>query len=204
MLIVGLTGSIGMGKSTVANCFRELGIAVSDADAVVHDLYAGAAAKKIEKAFPDVVIAGQVDRKKLSALLMAEPHRMKELEDIVHPMVRDRERQFLQSQAKFGAAITVLDVPLLFESNSQSYVDVTLVVTADPELQKARVLARPEMTEEKFEKLSRRQLPDHEKQKRADYVIDNNGTIEQTCEQVKKLTDELRIRRGRIYQRYWT
>lgn len=172
MLILGLTGSIGMGKSTTAKMFVEAGIPVNDADQVVHDLYKGEAVPLVEAAFPGTTQDGAVDRTLLSAILAANPARFKELESIVHPLVRQKEQEFLDRHRAAGAKLVVLDVPLLFEMGGEDKVDKIVVVTCDPEIQKARVLERPGMSEEKYRLILSRQLADGEKRKRADFVID--------------------------------
>lgn len=172
MIVLGLTGSIGTGKSTTAAMFRDAGIAVSDADAIVHDLYQTDAVQPISVKFPGAVSDGVVDRAALSRLLAAKPALFADLEAIVHPMVRERERRFVEGERTKGAALVVVDVPLLFEVGARDRVDRVLVVTCDPAIQHERVLARPGMTEEKFEMIRARQMPDAEKIRRADFVID--------------------------------
>src|SRR5690606_27303692 len=146
MIVIGLTGSIGMGKSTVAERFRQLGIPVCDADAIVHELYEGAAVAPIEAAFPGTTSGGKVDRVKLGRAVLGDPHGLKRLESIVHPMVQAAERDFLRKAAEQGAPMAVLEIPLLFETGGDARVDVTIVVSAPPEVQRERVLARPGMT----------------------------------------------------------
>jgi dephospho-CoA kinase len=204
MLIVGLTGSIGMGKSTVAARLRELDIPVIDADAEVHALYAGAAVGPIEAAFPGSTRAGVVDRALLAAALMAEPAGFSRLESIVHPLVRAAERAKLLIAARQGAAIAVLEVPLLFETGSDARVDVTVVVSAPADVQRERVLARPGTTVEKFEQILGRQLPDAEKRQRADYVIDTGRPLLTTLAQIDAVVITLRGRRGTAYATYWS
>lgn len=172
MILIGLTGSIGMGKSTTAAMFAELGIPVNDADRVVHELYSGDAVAPIAAVFPDVVIDGVVDRVALSSNLAKNPDTFRLLEAIVHPLVRQREREFIDAQRASGAPMVVLDIPLLFETGSQDRVDVIVVVSCDPALQRERVLRRPGMTVEKFEMILGRQVPDAEKRARADFVVD--------------------------------
>lgn len=192
MIIVGLTGSIGMGKSTTAALFAEQGIPVSDSDRVVHDLYRGEAVPLIAAAFPDVIDKGIVDRKKLSENLAKNPANFKILEAIVHPLVRSRERTFLDGARDSGADIAVLDIPLLFETGAQDRVDVVVVVSCDPQLQKERVLQRPGMTEEKFDLILARQVPDKEKRALADFVIDTGHGIESARSQVGEIISTLR------------
>ena len=204
MLIVGLTGSIGMGKSTVANRLRELGIPVCDADTIVHNLYKDEAVPAIKKAFPGVIENGQVDRSKLSAWLMEKPEDLQQLERIIHPMVRKQERAFLKAQTEINAPLAVLEIPLLFETGANKLVDVTVVVSTSPQIQEERVLTRPGMTREKFYKLRARQLSNEEKCNRADFVLDNNGTIEEMFAQVDAMIEKLREKKGQAYQRHWT
>ncbi|WP_416798593.1 dephospho-CoA kinase [Ciceribacter azotifigens] len=192
MITVGLTGSIGMGKSTTAALFAEQGIPVSDSDRVVHDLYRGEAVPLIAAAFPDVIQAGTIDRNKLSENLAKNPANFKILEGIVHPLVRSRERAFLDGARDSGADIAVLDIPLLFETGAQDRVDVVVVVSCDPQLQKERVLKRPGMTEEKFDLILSRQVPDKEKRARADFVIDTGHGIESARSQVGEIISILR------------
>jgi len=192
MIIVGLTGSIGMGKSTTAKMFRELGVPVNDADEVVHDLYRGEAVPRVEAAFPGVVKEGAIDRTELSRQLVAAPDRLGELEQIVHPLVRKREQEFLAKHRAAGAPFVLLDIPLLFETKAEARVDRVVVVTCDPEIQRERVLRRPGMTEEKFAMILARQVPDSEKRARADYLIDTSNSFDVTREQVRAVVDRLR------------
>ncbi|MGE0044366.1 MAG: dephospho-CoA kinase, partial [Hyphomonadaceae bacterium] len=170
MILLGLTGSIGMGKSATAQMFREAGVPVYDADAAVHALYAkgGAAVAPIAEAFPSAVKDGAVDRGALSGLVLNDPEAMRGLESIVHPLVRQAQMQFLDRHRKAGAAIVVLDIPLLFEGGGERFLDAVAVVSAPAAVQRARVLARPGMTPEKFEAILAKQMPDAEKRKRAD------------------------------------
>ena len=203
MLIVGLTGSIGMGKSTAAARFVHHGIAVFDADAAVHTLYEGPLAAAIEQAFPGVAVAGKVDRVKLSAALVAEPHKFKTLEAIVHPAVRASERDFVRGQAASGAKLCVLEIPLLFEAGGFEHVDAIVVVSASAAIQRARVLGRPGMAAEKLERLLLRQLSDQEKRRRADFVVDTGGTV-QACEtQIDAIIAVLNGRQGSAFERFW-
>lgn len=204
MLIVGLTGSIGMGKSTAGARFRERGYAVFDADAEVHALYAGPMAAEIDTAFPGTVVDGRVDRGKLSAALIAAPHRFKDLEHIVHPRVRAEQRRFLEREAARGARISVLEIPLLFESLTADLVDVTVVVSSSPAIQRARVMGRPGMTGEKLDELLRRQLPDAEKRRRADFVVDTNGSVDACNTQVDAIIEAIQQKPANAYGRFWT
>jgi dephospho-CoA kinase len=194
MIIVGLTGSIGMGKSTVASMFAEEGAPSFDSDAAVHALYApgGAAVAPVEAAFPGVTKDGAIDRVALSARVVGDTEAIKRLEDIVHPLVRQAQVAFLQHERDAGTAIIVLDIPLLFESGGAKLVDKTVVVSAPHDIQRARVLARPGMTEEKLDAILARQMPDAEKRARADFVIDTSGSFHDTRTQVRAVLDALR------------
>ncbi len=203
MLVVGLTGSIGMGKSTAAARFRDHGIEVFDADAEVHRLYAGPLAPDIERAFPGSLTDGKVDRAKLSARLVAEPHGFKRLESIVHPRIREGERGFLQAEYARGARMAVLEVPLLFEAGGYRTVDVRIVVSAPSDIQRQRVLQRPEMTAAKFETVVARQIPEPEKRARADFVVDTSGTVENCNSQIDTIITKLQAIRGDAYDRFW-
>lgn len=196
MIVLGLTGSIGMGKSTTAGLFAEQGIPVNDADRVVHDLYRGEAVAPIKALFPEAVQDGVVDRALLAQTLAKNPAKFRELEAIVHPLVRERERQFLEAQRAAGADLVVLDIPLLFETGGQDRVDRIVVVSCDADIQRRRVLERPGMTPEKFEMILSRQLPDAEKRARADYVIDTGHGIEAARDRVTDIIAELRAETG--------
>ena len=193
MIVIGLTGSIGMGKSTVAKMFAEEGAPSFDSDAAVHRLYApgGAALAPVEAAFPGIVSGGGVDRAALSARVVGDPEAMRRLEAIVHPLVRQEQAKFVAAQRERGADYVVLDIPLLLESGRAPDVDVVVVVSAPPKVQRARVLARLGMTEEKFERLLALQMPDAEKRARADFVIDTGADIEATRAQVRVVLDAL-------------
>ncbi|HCK85009.1 MAG TPA: dephospho-CoA kinase [Hyphomonadaceae bacterium] len=194
MIVIGLTGSIGMGKSTVAAMFAEEGAPVFDSDAAVHALYApgGAAIAPVEQAFPGVLKSGAIDRAALSARVVGNEAAMKALEAIVHPLVAAAQRDFLEAAREAGAECVVLDIPLLLESRKPHAVDKVVVVSAPADVQRARVLARPGMTVEKFEAILARQMPDAEKRARADFVIDTGGALEQTRAQVRSVLDALR------------
>lgn len=196
MLIIGLTGSIGMGKSTAAARFAANGIAVFDADAEVHRLYAGEAAPLIGKAFPGTVEDGVVDRSRLAASLAQRKGAISDLEAIVHPLVRASEYKFLLEQEQAGAAMAVLEIPLLFETGGDCLVDVTIVVSAPEAVQRERVLARPGMNEERLDHLLANQMPDAEKRKRADFVVDTSGPIEETGQELDRIIESLRGRKG--------
>ena len=205
MLVIGLTGSIGMGKSTAARRFAALGLAVCDADAEVHKLYhaGGAAVAPIEAAFPGTTGPGGVDRGKLGQALLADPAGFKRLEAIVHPLVHAAERSFLQCEAAKGAAMAVLEIPLLFEGGGDNRVDVTVVVSAPAGMQRQRVLARPGMTPEKLRQILSRQTPDAEKRARADFVVDTGGTIQETGTKIDKIVANLKGRHGTAYVSHW-
>ncbi|HVK79762.1 MAG TPA: dephospho-CoA kinase [Verrucomicrobiae bacterium] len=194
MIIVGLTGSIGMGKSTIAKMFAEEGAPGFDSDAAVHALYApgGAAVAPVEAAFPGVTKDGAIDREALSKRVVGNEAAIKELEAIVHPLVRAGQMQFLQDNREAGTEVVILDIPLLFEGNGAKFVNKTVVVSAPADIQRARVLARPGMSPEKFEAILARQMPDAEKRARADFVIDTGGDFETTRSQVKGVLDALR------------
>jgi dephospho-CoA kinase len=194
--LVGLTGSIGMGKSETAKLFRRLGIPVYDADAAVHALYekGGAAVEPIANAFPGVVKEGRIDRAALTARVQGDEAAFKQLEAIVHPLVREAERAFVMAAAERGEDLVVLDIPLLFETGGQSRVDAVVVVSAPPAVQRARVLARPGMTEEKLAAIEARQVPDVDKRAEADFVIETDKGLEHAFESVKRIVAQLRER----------
>ncbi len=184
MRIIGLTGSIGMGKSTTASMFRARGIAVHDADAAVHRLYAGPAVALVEALFPGVAAGGVIDRRRLAARLSDEPEGLAKLEAIVHPLVRESEAAFVDRGRIKGTRLVVLDVPLLFETGGSERADAVVVVSADPETQRSRVLARAGMTEAKFLTLLARQLPDREKRRRAHFLVDTGFGLPAAARQV--------------------
>jgi dephospho-CoA kinase len=184
MRVVGLTGSIGMGKSTTAGFFREAGIPVYDADAEVHRLYAGAAVPLIEQAFPGTTADGAVDRVKLGAAVLGNAAAMKRLEAIIHPLVGETQARFRRACRARGERLVVLDIPLLFETGGDARVDVVAVVSAGPETQRQRVLARPGMTAEKLDAILSRQMPDAEKRRRAHVVLDTSRDFDATRRQV--------------------
>lgn len=192
-LLIGLTGSIGMGKSETARMFGALGIPVYDADAAVHSLYApcGAAVEPISKAFPGAVKDGQVDRTALMAALQKDPNGFAKLEAIVHPLAAQKQRAFVAEAVASGAKMVVLDIPLLFETGGDTRVDIVVVVSAPPEIQRQRALSRPGMTEEKFESILARQMPDDEKQLLADYVVDTGQGLAQAKAQVLSIVEAL-------------
>lgn len=178
MRILGLTGSIGMGKSTTAKLFAEAGVPVYDADAAVHKIYEGEAAPAIEAAFPGTTVDGKVDRAKLSAKVVHNPAAMKQLEQIVHPMLGASRQKFLAEAERAGAPVIVMDIPLLFETGGEKRVDAVVVVSTDPATQRERILARGTMTPEALDAILARQLPDAEKRKRADFVVDTSHGLD--------------------------
>ena len=191
MIIIGLTGSIGMGKSTTSEMFKSLGVPVMSADEIVHQLYSADAAPLIEAAFPGTAPDGVVNRQALSEKLMAAPEDFKRLEAIIHPLVRAREQGFVDEAAARNEPMVLLDIPLLFETATTDRVDVIVVVSCAPEIQRQRVMARPGMTAEKFEAILSRQTPDAEKRARADYVIDTGQGLETAQRQVADIVAEL-------------
>ena len=191
MLILGLTGSIGMGKSTTAKLFAEAGVPVYDADAAVHKIYEGEAAPAIEAAFPGTTVEGKVDRVKLSAQVVHNSAAMKQLEQIIHPMLGASRQKFLGDAERSGAAVALVDVPLLFETGGEKRVDAVVVVTTTPELQRERTLARDNMTAEKFEAILARQLPDAEKRKRADFVVDTSHGLDPVRAQIRDILQQV-------------
>ncbi|MCB1456359.1 MAG: dephospho-CoA kinase [Nitratireductor sp.] len=196
MTILGLTGSIGMGKSTTAQMFRDLGIPVHDADATVHALYSGRAGPLIEARFPGTLKAGTVDRVELGRQALGDAQAMKDLEAIIHPLIREEEQAFLDEARKNGAELVVLDNPLLFETGSADRTDRILVVTASPEEQERRVMARPGMTGQKFRQMLARQMPDAEKRARADFVIDTGQGMDAARRAVVDLVKRIRCERA--------
>jgi dephospho-CoA kinase len=191
MIIVGLTGSIGMGKSTTLAMFADAGIPVHSADESVHRLYAGQAANLIEAQFPGVVENGAVNRDKLAKQVFNDPDALKRLESVVHPLVRKDEEAFIKSAQKTGAPFAVIDIPLLYETGAEKRVDKVIVVTAPEDMQRDRVMARPGMTAEKFQSILARQLPDAEKRNRADFVIDTGQGLEYTRRAVHEIARAL-------------
>lgn len=194
--VLGLTGSIGMGKSATAGIFRRLGVPVHDADAAVHRLYAGRAAPLIEAAFPGTVSGGAVDRARLGAAVLGHPERMKELEAIVHPLVREEEEAFFDKVSAL-APVAVLDIPLLLETGGEARCDAVLVVTAPPAVQRERVLARPGMSEEKFNAILAKQMPDAEKRRRAHFLLDSSRGFASAEDQARSILACLAGRPGR-------
>src|ERR1700726_4039167 len=197
MIILGLTGSIGMGKSTTAKLFEEAGVPVYDADAAVHKIYEGEAAPAIEAAFPGTTANGKVDRDKLSEKVVHDPAAIKRLEQIVHPMLGASRQKFLSEAEQSGAPVVVVDVPLLFETGGEKRVDAVVVVTTSPEVQRERILARDSMTGEKLDAILARQLPDAEKRKRADFVVDTSHGLDPVRARIR----DILVEAGKMPQR---
>ncbi|TPL35254.1 dephospho-CoA kinase [Mesorhizobium sp. B2-4-6] len=191
MIVLGLTGSIGMGKSATAKMFAKAGVPVHDSDETVHRLYSGKAAPLVEAAFPGTTQAGVVDRVKLAGKVLADPAALKKLEAIVHPLVRADADAFLAKHLAAGAPLAVLDIPLLFETGGRGRVDKVVVVTASLEIQRERVLARPGMSEEKFSSILAKQVPDAEKRRQADFIIDTGNGFEAARQAVGAVIGEL-------------
>jgi dephospho-CoA kinase len=191
MRIIGLTGSIGMGKSTTMQLFAEQGVPVYDADAAVHAIYSGEAVPEVEAAFPGTTVDGKVDRQKLSARVLGNPEALKKLEQIVHPMLGAHRQQFLADAEKSGAPVAVLDVPLLFETGGEKRVDAVVVVSAPAQMQRARVLARENMTQEKLDAILARQTLDEEKRRRADFVVDTSQGLDPVRAQIRDILAEV-------------
>ena len=198
MIIAGLTGSIGMGKSTAAAMFAKLGAATWNADDAVHRLYAkgGAAVGPMREAFPDAVVNGSVDRDRLGALVLNDREALRKLEAIVHPLVAADRIGFIETAKAKGAAVALMDIPLLFETGQEKSFDAIVVVSASEDVQRARVLARPGMTAEKLDAILKRQLPDAEKRARADYVIPTDVSLAETEAAVKTVYDQI-VKRGK-------
>jgi len=191
MIILGLTGSIGMGKSTTATMFREEGIPVYDADAAVHLLYEGKAVDIIEQAFPGTTDGKRVDRSALAEQVVGNSEKMKKLESLIHPLVAAERENFLKARRKNREPLVVLDIPLLFETGAEKLCDMILVVTAPAEIQKQRVMSRPGMSEEKFTKIRDRQMPDAEKRDKADFIIDTSLGIESAKKSVAEIIEQI-------------
>jgi len=191
MLILGLTGSIGMGKSTTAKLFAEAGVPVYDADATVHALYEGEAVPAIEAAFPGTTAGGKVDRERLSAQVVHDPAAIKQLEQIVHPMLGASRQKFLTEAERSGAPVAVVDVPLLYETGGEKRVDAVVVVTTTPEIQRQRVLARDNMSAERFDAILARQWPDVEKRQRADFVVDTSHGLGPVRERIRDILEQV-------------
>ena len=201
MLVIGLTGGIGMGKSAAAERFAEHGVPVFNADLCVHLLYEGEAVGAIEAAFPGVAKVGRIDRKLLSEKIAGSAERLLRLEGIVHPLVVAAELDFLRAAEKEGAPLAVLEIPLLFETGADSRVDVTVVMSAPQDVQRARVLSRPGMTADKLEHLLARQLPNAERVALADYVVDSGLSLADMRIEIDRLIESLKSREGRVMDR---
>ncbi|WP_282047157.1 dephospho-CoA kinase [Roseibium album] len=193
MIRIGLTGSIGMGKSTTAKMFADRGVPVHDADACVHALYEGRGVPLIGDAFPGTIVDGKVDRALLSKQVLGNPEAMKRLEDIVHPLVHEEEQVFLDLARMDGHSAVLMDIPLLFETGAQTRVDVVVVVSADADIQRDRVLARDGMTEERFQAILETQVPDAEKRDRADFLIDTGQGLAIAGQRVDEILQELGV-----------
>ena len=191
MIVLGLTGSIGMGKSTTAKMFAEAGVPVHDSDEAVHRLYAGKAAPLVEAAFPGTTVSGVVDRTELARRVLGDAAALKRLEAIIHPLVRADADAFLARHRAAGAPLAVLDIPLLFETGGRDRVDKVVVVTASPEVQRERVLARPGMSEEKLASILAKQVPDADKRRQADFIIDTGQGLEAARAAVETIVGEL-------------
>jgi dephospho-CoA kinase len=187
MFLLGLTGSIGMGKSATAKMFAEEGVPVHDADAVVHRLYEGEAAPLIEAAFPGTTSGGKVDRAKLGQRVLGDDDAIKRLEQIVHPLVTAARERFVAEAERNGAAVAVLDVPLLFETGGDKRCDAVVVVSAPADIQRTRAFERPGMTDEKFTAIMAKQMPDAEKRRRADFVVDTSKGFDAARAQVRDI-----------------
>lgn len=196
MILLGLTGSIGMGKTATAQMFRDLGVPVYDADQAVHDLYkkGGAGVVPIEAEFPGVTVDGAIDRDRLSKKVIDNEGAFRKLEKIIHPLVKVDQQEFMATVKSSGEPLVVLDIPLLFEGGGNERCDVVVVVSAPAPVQRARVLERPGMTEDKLDAILSRQTPDAEKRSRADYIIETDKGFEDAAGQVAKIVDELLAR----------
>lgn len=191
MIVIGLTGSIGMGKSTTTKLFAEEGVPVCDSDALVHELYQSDAVAPIAAVFPEAVRNGEVDRQSLSQILRENPAQFSILEAIVHPLVRAKQDAFVAQQKQKGEAFVLLDIPLLFETKAETRVDVVVVVSCAADIQRQRVLSRPGMSDEKFAMILARQMPDVDKRNKADFVIDTGRGIEDARTQVRSVLQAL-------------
>lgn len=191
MIIIGLTGSIGMGKSTCGQMLRDLGVPVHESDAAVHALLAqnGAGEAAVIAAFPS--LSPPIDRQALGAIVFNDSAKRQQLEDILHPLVQNVQQDFIAQQRAEGAAIVALDIPLLFETGAEARVDYTIVASAPVDIQRDRVMQRPNMTEAKFTAIKSRQIPDTEKRKKADFVVDTGTTLDQTRKQIEDIISQL-------------
>ena len=197
MIILGLTGSIGMGKSNAATMLRRLGVPVHDADAAVHRLLGpgGRAVKRVAAAFPEALAGNRIDRKRLGDRVFGDTPALRRLESILHPLVRESSQAFLAQSARRRARLVVLDIPLLFESGIEDSVDGVIVVTAPAAIQRQRVMRRPGMTAEKFRAILARQVPDSEKRRRATYVVRTGGHLGDTLAQLRRVVRRAKARK---------
>ena len=199
MLIIGLTGSIAMGKSTVAKMLLDSGIPMISADQIVHDLYENEAVPLIEQAFPGSTENNQVDREKLLKNLLKDEDGFKKLESLIHPLVRQKEWEFIKEHKDKGADLVAIEIPLLFETGAEKLMDSVLLASAPAEVQKQRVMARPGMTQEKFKTLLDKQMPDSEKRKKADFIVDTSCSLKETEEQLKEIIVSLKNQQPTAY-----
>jgi len=202
MIVAGLTGSIGMGKSTVARYLRSKGIRVIDADQIVHELYSGEAVPLIEAVFPGTARGGVIDRQALAKMALASENALKKLEAIVHPLVRRTEWRLLLAEQDRGADLVIVEVPLLFETAAEALFDAVIVVSAPAEAQHERVAARSGMTAEKLQAITARQWTDALKRERADFVVDTGVPLEDTYRQIDAVVDEIKKRQPLAFQRW--
>ncbi len=191
MVVIGLTGSIGTGKSTAADYLAQKGVPVWSADAAVHDLYRGKAAQLVEAEFPGVLVNGEVSRERLMDYLMSNAQAIETLEGIIHPLVEQDRAQFIERHRQKGSRAVLLDIPLLFEKRLEKRVDLSLLITAAPAVQRERVLARPRMSERKFNIIRKRQMSQSDKEKKADYIIDNSGTLDEFYGKLDRFLESL-------------
>ncbi len=199
MLIIGLTGSIAMGKSTVAKMLLDNGIPMISADQIVHDLYEDEAVPILEKAFPGSTENNQVNREKLLSLLLKEDDGFKKLETLIHPLVRQKEWEFIKENKEKSSDLVAIEIPLLFETGAEKLMDVVLLASAPAEVQKQRVMARPGMTTEKFKTLLAKQMPDAEKRKKADFIVDTSCSLSETEDQLKEIIVSLKNKQPKAY-----
>jgi dephospho-CoA kinase len=202
MIVAGLTGSIGMGKSTAAKYLRGKGVPVLDADHIVHELYTGEAVPLIEAVFPGTTSGGAVDRQRLAQKVLASEEALKKLEALVHPLVRHTEWRLLLAEQDKGAELVIVEVPLLFETEAHALYDAVIVVSAPADIQRERIAARPGMTPEKIEAIIARQWPDALKRERADFVVDTGVPLEDTYRQIDAVVEEIKKRQPLAYQRW--
>lgn len=191
MRVLGLTGSIGMGKSTTAKLFAEEGVPVYDADATVHMIYENEAAPAVEAAFPGTTHDGRVDREKLSARVVHDADAMKQLEAIVHPMLKAHHQKFLDDAERSGAPVAVVDIPLLYETGGDARVDAVVVVSTTEDIQRERILSRAAMTPEKLDAILGRQMPDAEKRRRADFIVDTSHGLDPVRARIRDILKEV-------------